>query len=299
MRILITGKTGQVGWELRPIMATFGQVLATTREQLDLAYPDSIRAVVRDFAPNVIVNTAAYTAVDQAESEPESAHNINGDAPGILAEEARRLGSLLIHFSTDYVFDGSKDTPYCEKDSPRPRNVYGKTKLAGERAIGAVGSNHIIFRTSWVYSTRGKNFLLTILNRARTMENLHIVADQNGTPNWSRMLAIATGHVLSRLVLSRGRRDWDGLHATYHLSASGETTWYEFAKTILELDPFSERHVLREIHPVPTSEYVTRAERPLNSRLNCDAIHRDFGMEPMHWKEFLCMALEEIKEKNS
>ena len=198
-RILVTGRNGQVGFELQRNLAGRGQVVAVGRDEMDLSDPDAIRRVVREAKPDLIVNAAAYTAVDQAESEPELALAINGVAPGILAEEAKRLGVALIHYSTDYVFDGSKAAPYTEEDEPRPINVYGRTKLAGERAIQAVDVPHLILRTSWVYSARGKNFLLTILRLAREREELSIVDDQIGAPTWSRAIAMATGGILAHL----------------------------------------------------------------------------------------------------
>jgi dTDP-4-dehydrorhamnose reductase len=188
-RILLTGKNGQVGWELQRTLATLGEVVTLDRQDLDLADPDSIRRVVREHKPNLIVNAAAYTAVDKAEEESDLAMVINGTAPGILAEEAKRLSAAIIHYSTDYVFDGSKNTPYTEEDAPNPLNVYGRTKLAGERAIQAVGAPYLILRTSWVYGMRGKNFLLTILRLARERNEIKVVNDQIGAPTWSRIIA--------------------------------------------------------------------------------------------------------------
>ncbi len=198
-RILITGTNGQVGFELLRSLAGLGTVIAAGRDELDLADPDAIRRTLRDTKPGLIVNAAAYTAVDKAEAEPELALAINGVAPGILAEEAKRLGAALIHYSTDYVFDGSKGAPYTEDDAPRPISAYGRTKLAGEHAIQAVGVPHLILRTSWVYGARGSNFLLTILRLAKEREELSIVDDQIGAPTWSRAIAMATAGILERL----------------------------------------------------------------------------------------------------
>ena len=197
-KILLTGKNGQVGWELERSLQPLGQVIAFDRSGLDLASPDSIRAVIREVKPELIVNPAAYTAVDKAESEPDLAMAVNGVAPGIIAEEAKRLGAALIHYSTDYVFDGTKAEPYTEDDVPKPINVYGKTKLAGEQAVQAIGVPHLIFRTSWVYGMRGKNFLLTILRMAKEKDELRIVDDQFGAPTWSRMIAETTAQVLAQ-----------------------------------------------------------------------------------------------------
>ena len=200
MKILLTGRNGQVGWELERALAPLGEVVATDRSTLDLADPDAIRRVVREVKPEIIVNAAAYTAVDKAESEPELAMRINGFAPGVLAEEAKRLGALLVHYSTDYVFDGEKATPYVEEDEPNPINVYGRTKLAGERAIQASGCRHLILRTSWVYGARGKNFLLAILRKARDAQELRVVADQVGAPTSVELVARSTLAALRHVV---------------------------------------------------------------------------------------------------
>ena len=234
-RILITGKNGQVGFELQRSMAGQGQVIAVGRDEMDLSNPDSIRRVVRDIVPDLIINAAAYTAVDLAESEPELALAINGVAPGILAEEAKRLGAALIHYSTDYVFDGGKGKPYTEDDAPCPINVYGRTKLAGERAIQAVDAPHLILRTSWVYGARGKNFLLTILRLARERDKLSIVDDQVGAPTWSRAIAAGTKDILGRLGYG-GPGFGDACaerRGIYNFSAAGQTSWHGFAAAIL------------------------------------------------------------------
>lgn len=198
-KILLTGSNGQVGWELQRTLATLGEVIALDRHGMDLVSPDSIRRTIREIKPSLIVNAAAYTAVDKAEFEPELAMAINGIVPGILAEEAKRLGDAVIHYSTDYVFDGSKNTPYTEEGAPNPLNVYGKTKLAGEQAIQAVGTPHLIFRTSWVYGARGKNFLLTILRLVRERDEIKVVNDQIGVPTWSRVIAQSTAHILTHV----------------------------------------------------------------------------------------------------
>lgn len=230
-----------MGWELMRTLSPLGEITAPNSEELDLSEPGGIRAFVREVGPHLVVNAAAYTAVDRAEEEPELAAAINAAAPGVLAEEARRLGAALVHFSTDYVFDGEGTTPYTEEDHPNPINVYGRTKLAGERAVQGAGVPHLILRTSWVYGMRGKNFLLTILRLAREREELEVVHDQVGAPTWSRAIAEVTAQVLSQgagnffsLLEQKG-----GL---YNLTAAGETSWYGFAKAIAELDPDRTEH---------------------------------------------------------
>jgi len=292
-RILLTGKNGQVGWELQRTLATLGEVIALDRESMDLADPDSIRRTVREHKPNLIVNAAAYTAVDRAEEEPDLAMAINGIAPGILAEEAKRLGAAVIHYSTDYVFDGKKHEPYTEENVPKPLNVYGKTKLAGERAIQDVGAPNLIFRTSWVYGTRGKNFLLTILRLAREREELRIVSDQIGAPTWSRMIAEATAQVLAQITshatpLSKLFSDISGV---YHLSAGGETSWFGFAKAILA-NQLAPTVPVPRLTPVRTEEYPARATRPKYSVLSNVKLNRKFGLIMPQWENSLGLCRE-------
>jgi dTDP-4-dehydrorhamnose reductase len=265
-----------VGWELERALAPLGEVIATDRAALDLCDLDSIRRAVRAAKPEVIVNAAAYTAVDRAESEPEIAMRVNGEAPGALAEEAKRLGALLVHYSTDYVFDGAKPTPYAEEDEPNPLGVYGRTKLAGERAIAASGCRHLILRTSWVYGPRGKNFLLTILRKARAGEALRVVDDQRGAPNSSATLAAATARVLAACTAGRGAA---GL---YHLSAGGATTWYGFARAILE-----EAGIPAEVTAVESDGYPGAARRPANSVLDGARLRARFGISLPAWRECL------------
>jgi dTDP-4-dehydrorhamnose reductase len=291
-RILLTGKNGQVGWELQRTLATLGEVIALDRHGLDLANPDSIRRVVRERKPNLIVNAAAYTAVDKAEEESDLAMAINGMAPGILAEEAKELGAAVIHYSTDYVFDGNKNGPYIEDDAPNPLNVYGKTKLAGEQAIQAVGAPHLIFRTSWVYGMRGKNFLLTILRLAKERDELRIVNDQIGAPTWSRMIAEATAQVMAQISLPQGQGWAEGVSGVYHLTATGQTSWFEFAKAILNFIPGSATHAPRLI-PITTQEYPTPAKRPKNSVLSSTRLRQKFGLEFPGWETGLRLSVEE------
>lgn len=261
-RILIIGKNGQIGWELERSLGVLGDIVAADRQSLDLANPDKIRAFMRQTRPNVIVNAGAYTAVDRAESEPELAMAINGTAPGTLAEEAKRLGALFVHYSTDYVFDGTKRAPYTENDTPHPINVYGKTKLAGECAVQAVGGKYLILRTSWVYGMRGKNFLLTILRLLRERDELRVVDDQIGSPTWCRTISDATAHIVAFAL-----RNPDQVEAgLYHLAAAGQTSWYGFAREIAELAA-EQGGAQKTILPIKSAEYPTPAERPLYSVL--------------------------------
>ncbi|MHB1099846.1 MAG: dTDP-4-dehydrorhamnose reductase [Burkholderiales bacterium] len=279
--ILLIGKNGQVGWELQRTLAPLGNVVATGSLELNLADPDSIRKNVREIRPDLIVNAGAYTAVDRAESEPEIAMKINGIAPGILAEEAARLGALQVHYSTDYVFDGTKNGAYLEADSPNPLSVYGKTKLAGEEAIRNAGARHLIFRTSWVYGMRGHNFLLTILRLARERDELRIIDDQIGAPTWSRMIAEASSIALA------GFRE--GLEGTYHLTSKGATTWHGFTQAILENSPLEKKPKLVSI---PTEDYPLPAPRPKNSILSNEKLHSAFGISLPDWRISLALCME-------
>jgi len=289
-RILLTGMNGQVGWELQRTLPTLGEVIALDRRGLDLADPDSIRRIVRDHKPNLIVNAAAYTAVDKAEEESDLAMAINGRAPGILAEEAKRLGAALVHYSTDYIFDGNKTTPYTEDDTPKPLNVYGKTKLAGEQAIHAVGAPYLIFRTSWVYGARGKNFLLTILRLARERDELKIVDDQIGSPTWCRLIAQMTAHVLTHVCChGMALRDFSGI---YHFTATGKTSWFEFASLILEWAKMKPDYKIKSLRRITTGEYPTAAARPLYSAMSNNKIAEKFSLNIPTWQHMLglCMA---------
>lgn len=282
--ILLTGKNGQIGWELRRTLAPLGEIAVPGREEMDLAKPQSIRDAVRRIQPDLIVNAAAYTAVDQAESEPELAMAVNGAAPGILAQEARRLGAALVHYSTDYVFDGTKSGAYDESDPPAPPNIYGKTKLEGEQAIEAAGIPHLIFRTSWVYGNRGKNFLLTMLRIAKARDELRIVDDQAGAPTWSRLIAEATAQVLSQ-ALGPQIEKCSGI---YHLSAAGQTTWFGFAQAI-----FEGRNPAPRLVPITTRDYPLPAARPANSVLAHARIEKAFGITLPDWETGLRLCLED------
>lgn len=290
--ILLTGANGQVGWELQRALAPLGKVVALTRQQLDLGSPDAIRAALRQHRPDIIVNPAAYTAVDKAESEPDLAQAVNGTAPGILAEEARLSDALLVHYSTDYVFDGSKSAPYTEHDTPNPQSVYGKTKLAGEQAIQTIGGRHLILRTSWVYGVHGGNFVKTVLRLARERDTLRIVNDQFGAPTWARLLAQSTSNMLQQLMV----RPEDSRLGLYHLTAAGSTNWFDYAQEIVRLARLHDR-ALRDkpiaIHGIPTSEYPLPAVRPVNSALATEKIHSAFGLSMPAWQDDLaeCMPL--------
>jgi dTDP-4-dehydrorhamnose reductase len=295
-KILLTGKNGQLGWELQRSLATFGQVVATDSKELDLADPDAIRRTIRRIAPDIIINPAAYTAVDKAESDTELAIAVNGIAPGILAEESLRLGALLVHYSTDYVFDGSKAAPYTEVDAPNPQSVYGRTKLAGEQAICTSGCKHLILRTSWVYGVHGGNFVKTILRLAKERNELRIVADQFGAPTWARNLAQATASALS----CWQNKNWDGdFSGLYHLTAAGRTNWHEYAEEIVRLarkcDPALAAKLL-DIRPIATQEYPVPAKRPANSVLSNDKIRDAFGIVLPEWRDSLAECVREIYE---
>lgn len=280
MRLLVTGSNGQVGRELVRTLAPLGEVVASDRAGADLARPDELVAAVRAARPAIIVNAAAYTAVDRAESEPEVARAVNAVAPGILAEEAKRLGALLVHYSTDYVFDGSKPAPYTEDDAPRPLNVYGRTKLEGEQAIRAADGRHLILRTSWVYGPRGSNFLLTMLRLGKERDELRVVDDQLGAPTSSAAIAEATARIL-------GSAEASGL---FHLTASGRTSWHGFAAAIMREAGLSTRVV-----PIRSSEYPMAAKRPLNSVLSNDRLAATFGFRPSSWEDQLAACMRHMR----
>ena len=295
MRILLTGITGQVGWELQRTLMILGEVIPVGRSAsntalyMDLAHPDTIRRVCREVKPDLIVNAAAYTAVDKAEQESELAMTINGIAPGVMAEEAKLLGAAIIHYSTDYVFDGTKNIPYTEQDKPDPQNTYGKTKLAGEQAIQSVGVPHLILRTSWVYGLRGKNFLLTMLKLAREREELSVVDDQIGAPTWSRMIAEATAQILAQGTQSLAiLASQSGM---YHLSATGQTSWYGFARAIFDHNSHSELK-MQKLMPLTSDQYPTAARRPAYSLLDSRRLCDTFGLALPNWQTTLELVLD-------
>ncbi|WP_348267240.1 dTDP-4-dehydrorhamnose reductase [Edaphobacter paludis] len=300
-RILVTGGTGQVGSELVKALALLGDVVAPGRDEMDLANAESVRAVIRTVQPRWIVNPAAYTAVDKAESEPELAFAINAEAVRTIGEEALRISAGVIHFSTDYVFDGTGSVPYIETDAAAPVSVYGASKLAGERALAQSGAAHMIFRTSWVYGARGKNFLLTILKLARERETLRVVADQHGAPTWSRDLAEMTAHVIRQCEdgsdQNRQLEVFADRSGVYHAAGAGETTWYEFAVEALRLQKEREPgQKFAAIEAISTTQYPTPARRPANSRLDCRKLKDRLGWQMMDWHESLRKVLAEIPQ---
>lgn len=291
MRILLIGKTGQLGWELERTLPPLGEVIACDYPAIDLSDPDSIREVIRQSKPGLIINAAAYTAVDRAESEPVLAASINATAPGILAEEALQLGAPFIHFSTDYVFDGLKGTPYLESDSPNPLNVYGRTKLDGELAVQQVEGAYLVLRTSWVYSMRRGSAVGKILGWAREQPDLKLVTDQVGNPTWARMLAEVTSHLVSSA--NGDPVDWfTEHHGIYHLAGSGYCSRYEWGQEILRRDPHKEQQVVRQLLPALTADFPTPARRPLFSALNCDLFSKTFHLQLPEWKPTLELAME-------
>jgi dTDP-4-dehydrorhamnose reductase len=287
MKILLTGSAGQLGRELKRSLAPLGELIACDRSQLDLADPDALRNAVRDLAPTVIVNSAAYTAVDKAETETGLAEAINSAAPGLLAEEAKRLGARLIHYSTDYVFDGTKASAYREDDATTPLSAYGRSKRQGELAIAASGARYLVLRTSWVYGLHGANFMKTMLRLGRERDELRVVGDQVGAPTWTRHLADATALILA------GQSTAEGL---YHLAAGGETSWHGYAEAIfaearatglLEKSP--------KVHRITTAEYPLPAPRPANSRLDCTRFSNDFGLALPDWRTGLADCLADAR----
>jgi dTDP-4-dehydrorhamnose reductase len=287
-RILLIGKVGQVGWELQRTLAPLGDLTCVDFPEIDLTSGDSLRQWMRDTRPGIVINAAAYTAVDKAESEPEKAMKINGVAPGILAEEARQAGALLVHYSTDYVFDGAKTKPYVEGDAPNPLGAYGRSKLAGDQAVQAVGGAHLIFRLCWVYGARGQNFMLTMMRLAREHNEMRVVNDQAGCPTWSRMIAEATALAVQRAAAAEHAAAFTGL---YHLAAAGATTWHGFAQAIVELMPPTGKKCPR-VEAISTAEYPTPAKRPAYSVLGCAKLERTFGLRLPHWEEGLKQVLE-------
>jgi len=301
LTILLTGKTGQIGSHLYPLLGKFGEVVAPDRNQLDLSNADAIRRTVRDIRPNLIVNAAAYTAVDAAETDESNAYAVNADAPAVFAEEARKIGSAIVHYSTDYVFDGLKKTPYTESDATNPINAYGRTKLAGEQAVFNSGALHLIFRTSWVYATRGRNFLLRILRLASEREELKIVRDQIGAPTCATDIAEATTEVLN-CVLQRSNyvSFVSDLGGTYHMTAAGQASWYDFAEAILEEERKVSCHlawlhaatrgrelIARYVVPISTEEFRSAATRPGYSVLSNSRLVQTFGVALPDWRNQL------------
>jgi len=285
VRILLTGVNGQVGWELQRTLAPLGEVVAADRSRLDLSDTAGIRRSVAAIAPDLIVNPAAYTAVDKAESEPGLAHAINAAAPGELAA----CGIPLVHFSTDYVFDGRKPGAYTEADAPNPLGVYGASKLAGEEAVARAGIPHLILRTSWVYGLRGRNFLLTMQKLARERDSLSVVDDQFGAPTWSRLIAEATALAVARWL---DRPDLTATTGVYHLTCGGRTSWHGFTAAILAHLAASDAKLARLV-AIPSSGYPTPAARPANSQLDCRKLADTFGVRLPDWEQALALCLEQ------
>ena len=303
--ILLTGKTGQVGSELLLLLPELGEVVAPGRQELDLFNPQSIQRLVRGIRPELIINAAAHTAVDAAETREAEVRAINAGGPRVLAEEAKKIGAALVHYSTDYVFDGSKTAPYEETDSPGPINVYGETKLAGEQAIRALGVPHLILRTAWIYGPRGRNFLLTILRLATEREELRVIRDRFGSPTWSRDIALATVKILAQLISHNdsSANALSPVSGTYHLTAAGETTWFDFASAILDeaarISPDvswfaaatrGQPLITKRVVPITIAEYPSAALRPRYSVLSNSRLSQTFGIRLPDWRQQLHLA---------
>lgn len=280
-KIVLIGKNGQVGWELQRTLANLGRVQALAYPEIDLASRTHLKNALQALQPDIIVNAAAYTAVDQAEHDKERAQAINATAPGLMAEIARRTGALLVHYSTDYVFNGSGNTPFTEDMATGPLNVYGHSKLLGDQAILESGCRHLILRTSWVYGLRGRNFLLTMLRLAQEREELKVVDDQVGAPTWSRLIAEATAQAIARP---------QPLEGLYHCTSSGEVSWHGYTAALLELTR-SQRTREPRLIAIPGAAYPTPAQRPSNSRLSCAKLYMEGGIALPHWQEALALCL--------
>jgi dTDP-4-dehydrorhamnose reductase len=292
MKIALLGKNGQLGWELQRALAPLGEVAAWDYPEIDLLNIDHTCQLIRQFQPDVIVNATAYTAVDKAENEAELAMTINGLAPGQLAQTAAELKAVLIHYSTDYVFDGKKGSAYLESDAPNPLSVYGSSKLAGEQAIVKVNDAYLILRTSWVYSLRRDSFVTKVLSWARQKQTLRVVTDQVSNPTWARMLAEITG-----LSLAKGSSDirgWvEARKGLYHLAGSGCASRYEWAQAVIRHDPRREEQIIEALQPALTKEFPTPAERPLYSCLDCSLFFERFGLRLPDWEQALKLAMEQ------
>ena len=297
MKILLLGKNGQVGWELQRSLAPLGELIALDRKTVnglsgDLSDLEALRTTIRQIKPDVIVNAAAYNAVDKAESEPDLAHLLNGEAIQVMAEEAQVLGAWLIHYSTDYVFSGQGQAPWRETDAAAPINSYGVSKLAGERAIQASGCKYLIFRTSWVYSVRGQNFAKTMLRLAKERESLNVIADQIGAPTGADLIADVTALALYRII------DQPELSGLYHLAAGGEVSWYDYARDVIGFaKDVGEELAVSTVNPIDTTAYSTPARRPLNSRLNTQKLRDTFSLHLPDWQSGVIRMLREVLNK--
>lgn len=294
-KILLFGKNGQVGWELQRSLASLGEVIALDRSSTDfrgnLAELISLKETILTIAPDIIVNAAAYTAVDKAESEPDIAQLINADAPHVIALAAKEIGALLIHYSTDYVFSGSGDWFWREEDNVEPQNIYGASKLAGEKAIISSGCKYLIFRTSWVYGFHGRNFIKTMLSLAKTKDNLSVINDQHGAPTGAELIADVSAFCIRQFTPQKA--------GVYHLAASGTTTWYDYAKYILDLAVIKNEGLLlssASVQPIRSAEYKVAAKRPLNSRLNCAKLYKEFAICMPPWQQGVKRVLAELLE---
>jgi len=299
MKILLFGKEGQVGWELHRALSTVGDLVASDRQELDLEQLGEVRRWVRRHEPDIIVNAAAYTAVDRAEAEPEKARRINAEAVGLLAEEADRLNAWLVHYSTDYIFNGEKTAPYEEDDQADPLSVYGRTKFEGEERIRQRQAKHLIFRTSWVYAARGNNFVKTILRLAKDKERLNVIADQQGAPTSAELIADVTACALHRIGQMESPTAVAG---TYHLAAQGETSWHGYAQYILNVAKESGVSLKAgpdEVHPIPTEAYPLPARRPRNSRLSVSKLTRLFRVHLPDWRDHVLRVVQELADRGA
>lgn len=294
MKILLTGKNGQVGFELQRALAPLGEVIAVGHAECDLAHSDAVRHLVRETKPDIIVNAAAYTAVDKAETDQDLATAVNATAPGVLGEEALKIGALVIHYSTDYVFDGSKAGAYSEDDITNPQSIYGKTKRAGELALKQSGADHLIFRTSWVFGAHGSNFAKTMLRLAAERDSLSVVADQHGAPTSAALIADITAQIIGEYQ-KQGRTEF--LFGIYNLAASGNTTWYDYARTVTQTALAAGKPLKLQpdaIRPIATADYPLPAPRPANSKLDTRKLCNNFGLHLPDWQNGLQHVLQQI-----
>ena len=303
MKILLFGKDGQVGWELQRALAPLGELIAMGEQQADFENTAHIRQLVRQTHPDVIVNAAAYTAVDKAESDPAKAQRINADAVGLLAEEAHRLNAWIVHYSTDYVFDGEKNSPYTEEDAPRPLSMYGKTKLEGDQLIVKSKVRHLIFRTSWVYATRGNNFAKTMLRLAKEREQLKVIADQHGAPTSAELIADVTALALYRIAVANPpEKSSAQISGTYNLVAGGHTTWHGYAQHVLELAQARGAQIKvgpAAVLPINTDAYPLPAARPKNSRLDTTKLCTTFNLQLPDWHYHVQRLLDELANQGA
>jgi dTDP-4-dehydrorhamnose reductase len=297
VRLMITGATGQVGWELARSVQPLGELITLDRQRCDLSQPQTLATIVSEPRPDIIVNAAAYTAVDRAEADEAGAETVNGTAVGALAAAAREAGALLVHYSTDYVFDGEKTAPYTEDDPFNPINAYGRSKLSGEHAIRTSGCDFLILRTSWVYAARGQNFLRTVLRLARERNELRIVADQLGAPTWARNIADATTHIVRQAAAERA--DGTFVSGVFHMTSSGSTSWHGFAALIIALairEGLLAAEKAPRLHAIRTEDYPLPAPRPKNSRLSGERLQERFGLALPDWECGLALCLKERAE---